>query len=78
MRDKIVTLENEEKFLIITEIKIKNEKFLVGVKVVDERYENDFRFFVENNKNGEKFLEEIKDESLIKLIVDKYILSSFN
>ena len=78
MINKIITLENDEEFLIIKKVTIKKDEFLIGVRLENNKYLNDFRFFIENNKNGEKFLEEIKDSSLIKLIIDKFLLDSFD
>lgn len=76
-KNKIITLDNDEHFLIFNDLKIKNEKFLMGVKINNNQYENDFRFFIETNKNNEKYLEEITNESLIKLIVDKFIIDNY-
>ena len=76
--NKIVTLETNEKFLIISDIKIKNERFLMGVRVNEGKYENDFRIFTENIKNNERYLEELVDQDLIRLIVDTYVIENSN
>lgn len=75
---KIVKLESGEKFLLFKIFKIQNEKFIAGVKIEDNKYINDFHIFIENNKNGEKYLEEITDPNIIKLIIDNFIINEFN
>ena len=76
MKNKIVTLDNEEKYLILEKEKIDDKEFLIGIKIINDKYFNEFKFFMENKKNDETYLEEIKDENLIKVIVDSYILSN--
>ena len=73
---KLVTLEDDTKYYIINEVKIKNEKFLIGVRVVNDEIINEFKFFIEINKNNEKFLESVEDKDLIKFIVDAYMLNN--
>lgn len=74
--NKIITLENKDKYLTITKVLIDNKEFVIGIKLVDEKYINEFKFFAEIKKNDEIFLEEITDEALIKIIANSYILSN--
>ena len=73
--NKIVTLETNEKFLIISDIKVNNEKYFFGVKIDGEKYENDFRVFTLNVKNSEKYFEQIMDPKLTRLIVEAYVIN---
>ncbi len=72
--NKIITIESNEKFLIIKNINVSNNNYLVGVKLENDKYVNDFRLFKEINDYN---IEEIKDENIIKMVIDKYILTEF-
>ena len=76
MEEKIVTLDNHNQFLIISEQKIENEKIAIGVKLKGTKYENDFCFFREIKKAQDIYFEKIEDEMLIKLIVNHYIVNN--
>ena len=74
--NKIVTLENNEKYLILNKEIIDKKEFIIGIKIENEKYTNEFKFFIESKKNEEVLLEEIQDEELIKVIVNSYILNN--
>lgn len=78
MINKLITLENNEKYLIILKETIDKDEFLVGVKIVDEKYTNEFKIFLEKNDKEDKFLEEIKDEELLKVVVNNYLLNNIS
>ena len=74
--NKIITLENDEKYLIIAKENIDQNEFVIGIKIVEDKYVNEFKYFIETKKHDEIFLEEITDENIIKIIVDSYVLSN--
>ena len=76
MINKMITLENNEKYLIILKETIDKDEFLVGVKIVDKKYTNEFKLFLEKNDKEDKCLEEIKDEELLKVVVNNYLLNN--
>ena len=76
MIDKIITLDNNEKYFIIIEKKYENDLFYVGVRVFDDKWTNDFKLFLEKKNNNEVFLEVINDEKVLKVIVNSYLLES--
>lgn len=76
MIDKIITLKNEEKYYIFLDKTFENDKFYIGVKLLDEKLTNDFKVFLENKKNDEVFFELIEDEKLLKVIVNSYVLDN--
>lgn len=78
MINKMITLENNEKYLIILKETIDKDEFLVGVKIVDEKYTNEFKLFLEKNDKEDKILEEIKDEELLKVVVNNYLLNNIS
>ncbi len=78
MINKIVVLDNDDKYLIILNEKINNNSFLVGVKIVNEKYTNDFKLFLEKKKDNDIFLEEIEDEDLLKVIVNSFLLKNID
>lgn len=74
LENKIVTLENNEQYLILSKEKIKDNSFLIGIKIEDEKYINDFKIFLEETKNDKVYLSIIEDEELIKVVVNAYLL----
>lgn len=78
MIGKIVSLDNNEKYLMLLEENIENKKFLIGIKIVSDKYTNEFKLFLENKKDDDILLEEIQDEELLKVLVNSYILDNLN
>lgn len=76
MIEKIVTLENNEKYLMILNEIIDSKSFYLGIKIENEKYTNEFKLFLEKKKENQTFLEIIEDESLIKILVNSYILDN--
>lgn len=78
MIGKIITLENDRRYLMLLKETVDNKDFLIGVKIVDDKYTNEFKLFLEKKKESEMFLEEIQDEELLKVLVNSYILDNLN
>lgn len=78
MIGKTITLDNEEKYLVILDNNVDNKHFLIGVKVVLDKYTNEFKLFLEKKKDDDILLEEIQDEELLKTLVNSYILDNLN
>lgn len=76
MIGKVITLDNEDKYLVLLNEKIDKDSFLVGVKIVDDKYTNVFKLFLEKHDKEEVYLEEIKDYELLKVIVNNYLLNN--
>ena len=76
--NKIVTLDNNDRYLILGRETIDTTSFLIGIKIVENKYINDFKLFAETKKNEDVYLEEIQDQELIKTVVNSYILSNIN
>ena len=76
--NKIVTLDNNDQYLILGRETIDTTSFLIGIKIVENKYINDFKLFAETKKNEDVYLEEIQDQELIKTVVNSYILSNIN
>ena len=74
LENKIVTLENNEQYLILSKEKIKDNVFLIGIRIENEKYINDFKIFLEEIKNDKVILNIIEDEELIKVVVNAYLL----
>jgi len=74
MIGKIITLDNDSKYLILLENTLDNKKFVIGVKIISDKYTNDFKLFLEKKKDDSSIFEEIQDEELLKVIVNSYIL----
>lgn len=78
MIGKTITLDNEDKYLVILENNVDNKYFLIGVKVVLDKYTNEFKLFLEKKKDEDILLEEIHDEELLRTLVNSYILDNLN
>lgn len=76
MVDKIITMDDNEKYFIILAKEYENDLFYVGVRVFDDKWTNDFKLFLEKKNNNEVFLEIIDDEKVLKIIVNSYLLES--
>ena len=53
---------------------IKDNVFLIGIRIEYEKYINDFKIFLEEIKNDKVILNIIEDEELIKVVVNAYLL----
>ena len=77
MLNKIVTLDNEERYLIILEKKVDDKNFLIGIKLQGDKYLNEFKLFLEKKIENVLSFEEIEDEELLKVLVNSYVLNKF-
>jgi len=77
MIKNIVTLDNGDKYLLLLKNTLDNKTFFVGVKMILDKYTNEFKVFLEKQKDEEIFFEEINDEELLKTLVNDYILDNF-
>lgn len=78
MIGKIVELDNKEKYLIVLEQRINEDNFYIANKLVDDKYTNEFKAFLERKKENDIFLEEVVDEELLKVLVNSYVLNEIN
>jgi len=78
MINKIITLENQEKYYLVLEKSFDNDKFYVGVKLLENKWTNEFKVFLEKKKDEDIFLELIDDEKILKVIVNDFLLENIN
>lgn len=78
MINKIITLENQEKYYLVLEKNFDNDKFYVGVKLLENKWTNEFKVFLEKKKDEDIFLELIDDEKILKVIVNDFLLENIN
>ena len=78
MLNKIITLDNQQKYYIILDKSFDSEKFYIGVKLIENRWINDFKVFLEKKTNDGVFFELIEDEKFLKIIVNDYLLENIN
>lgn len=74
MENKIITLDNNEQYFILTKEKIEENTFLIGIKIENDKYLNEFKIFLEETKNDKTNLTILDDEDLIKVIINAYLL----
>ena len=71
MKGKVITLENNKKYLILDNISYKKEKYLYLSSLAPNNLK--ICFAKASKENGSFFIEEIKDENLIKELSAYYI-----
>ena len=76
MINKIITLDNQEQYLILFKETYLKDIFYIGVKLNDDKYINQFKLFLEKKNNEELFVEEIEDSDLLTILVNKYMLQN--
>lgn len=78
MLEKVITLDNGEKYFLILEKKYENDLFYVGVRIENDKWTNEFKLFLEHKKDNDILLECIDDENVLRVIVNAYLLNSIN
>lgn len=68
--NKIMTLKDGKKYIILNQAiyKEKNYFFVVGVSENGEDVTEEFRIIEEVEKDGKKFIRDVKDEKMIQLL----------
>lgn len=76
MVDKIVTLENNNSYVILDEKKIDNKKFYYGLRLDDkEEPTNNYLFFEELKEENDTFLTPIEDDSMKEFLLTAFVVN---
>ncbi len=79
MVDKIVELENDNKYLILDETLLDEKKYYYSVRLNDkEELTNNYLFFEEVNDNGEVKLLIVNDEDIKNLLLTDFTVNYLN
>lgn len=72
--NNIMTLKNGKKYAVVNQAIYRNVNyyFVVGVTDDEEDLTEEFRIIEEVNKDGKKFVKDVKDKKLIELLA-KYL-----
>lgn len=74
MVDKIITLNNKNKYLILDETSIENKKYYLGMKLKNKEPTNNYLYFEElNNNNIKPIIDEKTKEILLTSFTINYI-----
>lgn len=73
--NSIITLDNNEKFIVLNQALYQNKNYFLVSKVDDNEEEllDEFRLLEETEIDGEKALQLVKDEKIINLLT-KYFM----
>ena len=72
--NKIMTLTDGKKYIILNQAIYKETNYFFVVKVSDDlvNIEEEFRIIEEIKKDGKRYIRDVKDEKMIKLL-SKYL-----
>ena len=68
--DEIITLDDNKEYILLSKTVHNNDKYFLAVEAVKDKPTNNYVIFKEINENGEFFVEEIVDKTLIDTLVD--------
>lgn len=73
--NSIITLDNNEKFIVLNQALYQNKNYFLVSKVADNEEDilDEFRLLEETEIDGEKALQLVKDEKIINLLT-KYFM----
>ena len=72
MLDKIITLDNKKKYLIIDETTIDNTKYYLSILLEDNKPSNKYLYFEEINNNN---LKPIIDEDIKDILLTSFTIN---
>lgn len=76
MVDKIVTLENDNSYLILEETLLDNKKYYFGLRLDDkDEPTNNYLFFEENVSNNNTYLTSIEDSGMKGLLLTSFTVN---
>lgn len=68
--NSILTLDNDEKYMVLNQALYQNRNYFLVAKVIDgeEEVTDEFKLLEETEINGEKALQLVTDENVIELL----------
>lgn len=68
--NNIITLDNDEKYIVINQAVYQNKNYFFVAKVTDNEEDvlEEFRMLEETEVNGEKAVQVVRDEKIIELL----------
>lgn len=72
MVDKIITLSNQKKYLILDETIIDNKKYYLGLRIENNEPTNNYLYFEEIDNND---LKPIKDEDIKEILLTSFTIN---
>ena len=75
MVDKIITLNNQKKYLILDETTIDNKKYYFGIRLENNEPTNNYLYFEEIDNNN---LKPIIDENLKEILLTSFTINYIN
>ena len=72
MVDKIVTLNNQKKYLILDETTIDDKKYYLGLRIEDNKPTNNYLYFEEIDNNS---LKSVKNEAIKEILLTAFTIN---
>ncbi len=74
MVDTIITLDNNLNYLLLDETEVEGRKIFLAVKLTEDLSEptKSYSFFEKTLKNGEEYVDVVKDKELIKYLATAF------
>ncbi len=76
-KDSVITLENGKEYILLdsTIYEGKNYFFAVGYEKNENKATNEYKFFEEQNSNGEVYIQEVVDIELTKILLAHFTVN---
>ncbi len=70
--DKIITLNNQRKYLILDETTIENKRYYLGLRIENDEPTNNYLYFEEKDNNN---LKPIIDEEIKEILLTAFTIN---
>lgn len=75
-KDTIITLEDNEKFVLLDEVKLENGKYFLALKLTeDEQPTKKYEIFEEEIEDGESYMSIVEDANLKEALMVNFTLN---
>ena len=76
-KDTIITLENGQEYILLDSTIQDNKTYFlaVGYDKLENKTNNDYKFFEEQNDNGEIYIQEVVDNNIIQLLLSVFTIN---
>ena len=76
-KDTIITLENGQEYILLDSTIQDNKTYFlaVGYDKLENKTNNDYKFFEEQNDNGEIYIQEVVNNNIIQLLLSVFTIN---
>ena len=75
-KDTIITLEDNEKYVLLDEVELENGKYFLALRLSEnERPTKDYAIFEEEIEDGESYMTLVEDQNLKEALLVNFTLN---